>query len=95
MLFRHWRRCKMWSRPAQRADIMNSLHDAAVDTPPGMMLVYEIGEFGHNANDPVMNAARGVADRLGMALVQWPTHPIDHPERQVAYALQRRGRLSA
>ena len=68
---RHARKLKFWKRPAYAENMANSLADAYVSLPAGMMLVYDHcfpGEVPHS----LQRLARETASRLGGALVQFP-----------------------
>ena len=86
---RHADRCVFWT-PTDKAEMANSLTEAALTLPPGKMLVYRC-EPPFHGRKRLMAVATRVANRLGLALVQWPNAGPEIEGRRWCWAMQRRG----
>lgn len=85
-------RCVYWSPPRDPKKVEEAMAAAAIELPPGKMLVFlrAATTAGHAR---MIEEARAVARSLDMTLVQWPDSPPEGESRDWCYALQKKGSI--
>jgi hypothetical protein len=89
-MIRNAEKCVFGNSKKIAKDPLNTITDGAVSLKPGQMFVYYMSPArGLQGKCPINEAAKMVATRLGLALVQWPNANANVEGRTWCWAIQK------